>query len=70
MLPEVTARVRPPRALSVPYPLGYPLGAANDAALQRRVLRALLAECARRDVPSIAAFDPGPESRSRPADPR
>jgi len=57
MLPEITERVRPPRALSVPYPLGYPLGAANDATLQRRVLRALLAECDRRDVPSSAVFD-------------
>ncbi|MEO8841460.1 MAG: hypothetical protein ABI591_33495 [Kofleriaceae bacterium] len=58
MLPEITERVRPPRALSVPYPLGYPLGAANDAVLQRRVLRALLAQCDRHDVPSIAVFDP------------
>jgi hypothetical protein len=27
LLPEVTRAVRPPRALSLPYPLGYPLGA-------------------------------------------
>ncbi|CAN5488515.1 hypothetical protein BH11MYX1_BH11MYX1_52020 [soil metagenome] len=58
MLPEITERVRPPRALSVPYPLGFPLGAANDPTLQHLVLRALLAQCARSDVPSIAVFDP------------
>jgi D-proline reductase (dithiol) PrdB len=38
MLPEVTGRVRPPRALAVPWPLGYPLGAPNDRDLQRKVL--------------------------------
>lgn len=58
MLLKITERVRAPRALSVPYPLGYPLGAANSATLQRRVLRALLAQCDRIDVPSIAVFDP------------
>jgi len=58
MLPEITERVRPPRALSVPYPLGYPLGAADQPALQRRVLRALLAQCERTDVPALAVFDP------------
>lgn len=60
MLPEITERVRTPRALSVPYPLGYPLGAANNVTLQRSVLRALLAQCDRQDVPSIAGFDEGP----------
>ena len=58
MLPEITERVRPPRALSVPYPLGYPLGGANEPALQRRVLRALLAQCTELAVPSIVVFDP------------
>ncbi|MBS1859514.1 MAG: hypothetical protein JST11_29335 [Acidobacteria bacterium] len=43
VLREVTAHVAPPRALFVGYPLGYPLGAAHDAALQTRILRALLA---------------------------
>lgn len=53
MLPEITARVGPPRALEVPYPLGYPLGAARDAALQTTILRRLLATCRRIDVPFI-----------------
>ncbi|OYT71902.1 MAG: hypothetical protein CFK52_06600 [Chloracidobacterium sp. CP2_5A] len=38
----VTEKVRPPRALCVPFPLGYPLGAPNDPALQRRVILAAL----------------------------
>jgi hypothetical protein len=57
MLPEVTRAVRPPRALEVPYPLGYPLGAPHDAELQRRILRTLLALTARDDVPLLAPFE-------------
>lgn len=53
MLPEITAKVGPPRALEVPYPLGYPLGAAGDVALQTTILRRLLATCLRSDVPFI-----------------
>jgi hypothetical protein len=34
--------VRPPRALWVPFELGRPLGPANDAAFQRKVLAAAL----------------------------
>jgi D-proline reductase (dithiol) PrdB len=56
MLPEVTARVGPPRALSVSYPLGYPLGAPNNAELQREILRASLALCGRSDVPLIEPY--------------
>ena len=35
-------KVRPPRALWVPFELGRPLGPPNDAAFQRRVLSAAL----------------------------
>ena len=42
LLPEITARVAPPRALSVDYPLGYPLGAPHDAALQTRIILSAL----------------------------
>jgi len=42
-LPEVTRKVGVPRALAVPYPLGYPLGKADDAPLQRRILTAAFA---------------------------
>ena len=51
MLPEITAKVRLPRALEVPYRLGFPLGRPNDPPLQRRVLRALLRLARRQDVP-------------------
>jgi len=43
VLPEITRKVRTPRALSVPYPLGYPLGRPNDVELQTRIVRAALA---------------------------
>jgi hypothetical protein len=53
MLAGITAEVRPPRALSVPYPLGFPLGEANNAALQTEVLRQTLALLERNDVPVL-----------------
>jgi hypothetical protein len=58
LLPEITRAVRPPRALSVPYPLGFPLGAPRDPELQRRILRALLALTERDDVPVVLDFEP------------
>ncbi len=42
LLREVAERVRPPRSLWVPFRHGYPLGAPNDPALQRRVMTAAL----------------------------
>ena len=42
-LPEVTRKVGIPRALAVPYALGYPLGRPNDAALQTRIVAAAFA---------------------------
>lgn len=42
LLTEITERVRPPRALSVDRPLGYPLGMPNDAATQTRIVMAAL----------------------------
>ena len=42
LVPEITERVAPPRALSVDYPLGYPLGAPDDAALQTRIILSAL----------------------------
>lgn len=42
LLREVAEKVRPPRALAVPFPHGYPLGHPGDAPNQRDVmLRAL-----------------------------
>lgn len=42
LLREVAERVRPPRALFVPFRHGYPLGTPHDAAVQHAVLEAAL----------------------------
>ena len=42
LLREVAERVRPPRALFVPFRHGYPLGKPNDASVQHAVLEAAL----------------------------
>ena len=39
---ENAASLKPPRTLWVPFPLGRPLGRANDAAFQHRVIAAAL----------------------------
>jgi hypothetical protein len=43
MVREHTEKVKPPRALFVPFPFGHALGRPNDPELQHRVLRAALA---------------------------
>lgn len=53
LLREVTEIIRPPRALFAPYPLGYPLGAPNDAILQHRVIAKALSLLTRSDVPVL-----------------
>ena len=53
MLTEITEKIRPPRALAVPYPLGFPLGEANNRELQTEILRQLLALLERNDVPVL-----------------
>jgi len=58
MLPEITRKVGPPRALAVPYSLGYPLGAPGDAAVQRAIVVELLSICLRDDVPLVADHVP------------
>jgi hypothetical protein len=50
---ENTVRIRPPRALWVPFDLGRPFGAPNEPAFQSEVLRAALALLARDDGPVI-----------------
>jgi len=42
MVREHTEKVKPPRALFVPFPFGQALGRPNDPDLQQRVLRAAL----------------------------
>lgn len=51
-----TAKMRPPRALWVPFELGRPLGVPNDAAFQTRVLRAALGLLERTDGPILADY--------------
>ncbi|MCA8929050.1 MAG: hypothetical protein KDC18_13355 [Alphaproteobacteria bacterium] len=61
-----TEKMRPPRALWVPYELGRPLGVPNDAAFQTRVLRAALALLERTDGPVLA--DHAEDAPTRAAD--
>ncbi len=56
LLHEVTDVLRPPRALFVPYKLGFPLGEPNNPALQHRIIAAALSLLARNDVPVIEDF--------------
>jgi hypothetical protein len=56
MLPDITRKIRPPRALAVPYPLGFPLGEADNPVLQTEVLLALMALLDRDDVPVLEEF--------------
>ena len=56
MLPEITARIRVPRALEVPFPLGYPLGLPNQPEMQREILRALLGLLESEAVPVVGKF--------------
>ena len=56
LLHEVTDVLRPPRALFVPYKLGFPLGEPNNPALQHRIIAAGLSLLARNDVPVIEDF--------------
>ena len=53
LLREIAEKVRPPRALVVPFRHGFPLGKPHDAALQRSVIEAALALLPRNDVPVI-----------------
>lgn len=56
LLREITEKIRPPRALFVPFPLGYPLGEPNNPDLQTRILRAAFALLLRTDVPVLEEF--------------
>lgn len=58
-----TEKIRPPRALWVPFELGRPLGAPDEPAFQTRVLRALLALLDAEAGPVLADFpDDAPEA--------
>ena len=53
MMREISEKVRPPRTLVVPYPLGFPLGEPNAPETQLEVLHRLLALASRTDVPVV-----------------
>jgi DNA repair protein RadC len=53
LLREIAEKVRPPRALSVPFAHGFPLGKPNDRELQKQVMRAALRLLERKDTPLI-----------------
>ena len=55
LLREIAEKVRPPRALCVPFPFGYPLGKPHDAEVQRDVIRAAL-RLLERAAPAIADY--------------
>ncbi len=56
LLREITSVIRPPRALFVPYKMGFPLGEPNNAPLQHQVIAAGLALLERTDVPVLENF--------------
>lgn len=54
---EITAIIKPSRALFVPHPFGLTFGAVNDATTQRAVLAALIDAAA--TMPSAGIVDSG-----------
>ena len=56
LIREHTERIRPPRALWVPFELGRPLGAPNAPAFQRRVVDAALDLLERPEGPVLEGF--------------
>lgn len=57
LLRLVTEKVRPPRALAVPFRHGYPLDSPNDPAKQRAVLEAALSLLADKSLQPPAIVD-------------
>ena len=64
LLKEHAQRVKPPRALFVPFPYGFALGRADDAAFQHRVIAAALDLLHVASGPVLAEF---PEAGDAPA---
>jgi len=60
LIRDHTARMKPPRALSVPFQFGRPFGAPGAADFQRRVLRTALALLERTDGPLLEDFTEAP----------
>ena len=64
LVKEHAARVKPPRALAVPFPYGSALGRVNDPAFQHKVIAAALDLLKHNDTPVLAEF---PEDGEGPA---
>lgn len=64
LLRMVAEKVRPPRALAVPFPHGYPLGKPDDAELQHAVIEAALRmlEDPNLQPPAIVDYEPEKDS--------
>ncbi|MDA1218554.1 MAG: hypothetical protein O2909_03840 [Chloroflexi bacterium] len=64
LINEHVQKVRPPRALFVPFPFGYVLGRANDPEFQHRVIAAALDLLNRTEPPVLEEFpeDAGPDT--------
>ena len=56
LLREITEKICPPRALFVPFPLGYPLGEPHNPDLQLRIMRAAFSLLSRTNVPVLEDF--------------
>jgi D-proline reductase (dithiol) PrdB len=56
LLREITEKICPPRALFVPFPLGYPLGEPHNPDLQLRIMRAAFSLLPHTDVPVLEDF--------------
>jgi hypothetical protein len=69
MVREHTERIKPPRALFVPFPFGHALGRPDDPALQHRVLRAALDLLAEPTGPVLRDFPDDAEPGGEPPAP-
>ena len=69
MVREHTEKVKPPRALFVPFPFGHALGRAEDPSLQHRVLRAALDLLLESAGPVLRDFSDDAETGVEPAAP-
>lgn len=69
MVREHTEKVKPPRALFVPFPFGHALGRPDDPGLQHRVLRAALDLLAEPSGPVLRDFPDDAEPGDQPAAP-
>jgi len=67
---EHTEKIKPPRALFVPFPFGHAFGRPNDAALQHRVLAAALDLLGTPTGPVLRDFPDDAEPGVEPPAPR